>query len=95
MLGERQSAQDLQRRGLVNRVVAAEQLLSATLQLAQTVADQSPASVAALKRVMTQADRAALERSLALEAQETIAAFSREDATTRARSHPVARESER
>lgn len=95
LLGERQSALDLQRRNLVNRVVAPEQLNSSAMQLALRVAAGSRASVAALKRVMTQADRAALERALALEAQETIGAFSREDAATRARNHAVLCSSER
>ena len=91
LLGERQSAQDLRRLGLVNRVVPPEQLMATALQLAGAVISGSRTSVAALKRITTHADRALLGRVLDLEAQETIAAISREDAVMRARSHTVAR----
>jgi enoyl-CoA hydratase/carnithine racemase len=53
VLGERQSAQDLLRYGLVNRVVPTEQVLDEAMAMAQAVAQRSFESVKRLKRVLT------------------------------------------
>lgn len=84
VLGERQDAQALQRRGLVNWVVSPDQVFDRALAVATAIAGKSRTSVAGLKRVVTGGIPAALESALEQERDETIAALSRDDARQRA-----------
>lgn len=83
LLGERQSAADLHRLGLVNRVVPREQMLAEAMRLAQMVASKSAASVGALKRLINVRLSSAIETALELEQEETIRAFKRPEAAER------------
>jgi enoyl-CoA hydratase/carnithine racemase len=56
LVGEPIRAEEAQARGLVNRVVADEELLDAALDWAQALAAQAPLAVAAIKRVSAHAD---------------------------------------
>ncbi len=83
VLGERHDAHALARLGLVNRVVAVEQMLPAALELAHTVAARSAGAIARLKRALTAqvGDRLAT----ALEAERHAAAAMFADADTQQR----------
>jgi len=83
LLGERQSAEDLLRLGLVNRVVPPCQMRSTAAQLAQTVTGKSPTSVGALKRLINRRLSNSIEVALELERQETVLAFKRPEAAER------------
>lgn len=82
LLGERKSAADLQRLGLVNRVVPREAMFSTAFELAQRIADKSAASTSALKRLINRR-LSNIEAALKLEEEETILAFKRPDAAVR------------
>ena len=87
ILGERLPARDALDWGLINRVVAAEQLESSVLELVESIARSSPYTVATGKRAFyTQIDRSEhdayercevvmTENSLAHDAQEGMSAF--------------------
>jgi enoyl-CoA hydratase/carnithine racemase len=83
VLGERQSAARLRERGLVNQVVPLEQLMDRALEVARAAAARSPASVAALKQLMTRGLRGDLDRALELEQAITIERFESEEAAQR------------
>ncbi len=83
LLGERQSATDLLRLGLVNRVVSRDEMLPMAMQLARTIAGKSAPSIAALKRLINARLSNSLEVALDLESQETTLAFKRPDAAER------------
>lgn len=92
VLGERQDAQALQRRGLVNWVVPRDGVLDHALAVATAIAAKSRASVAGLKRVITGGIPAALDAALEQERDETIAALSRDDVRERAQEQFKARD---
>lgn len=67
--GQRIDAAEAQRIGLVNRVVADEELSDAVLEIARTLADNAPLSLLAMKRGVSESLRAPQERDMpALEA---------------------------
>ncbi len=75
VLGERQDAQALLRLGLVNRVVSAEAMLPAALQIATEIASRSSLATTRLKRVMTTQLHAQLIGALEHERQAAMACF--------------------
>jgi enoyl-CoA hydratase/carnithine racemase len=83
LLGERQSAQRLHQLGLVNWIVAKEQLLDKALEVAAIIASKSAFSVAQFKKLLNQ-DLAPLTRALELEQQYTIEAFKHPEAAQKA-----------
>jgi len=77
LLGEPIRAQEAQALGLVNRVVADDQLLDAALGTAQTIAVQAPLAVAAIKQVSAHAD---LDAGIAAEQEAFAGVFASADA---------------
>ncbi|MFM0229633.1 enoyl-CoA hydratase/isomerase family protein [Paraburkholderia sediminicola] len=90
LLGERQSAERLLQLGLVNRVVPDDAMLPAALAIARAVAGQSTNSVRRLKRLANRELSEQLARSLMLEKEAAIDAFSDPDAASRARGFTTA-----
>lgn len=77
--GLRIEAGEAQRIGLVNRVVANEELSDVVVDLARTIADNAPLSVRAMKRTVTEALKDESQRDL-ISVEESIAAcFNSED----------------
>jgi len=74
LLGERQSAERLQQLGLVNWMVAKQDLFDKALEVASRVASKSAFSVARFKKLLNQ-DLAPLNRVLELEQEYTIETF--------------------
>lgn len=83
VLGQRQSAGDLQRMGLVNRVTSREEMLGEAMRLAEIAASKSQFSVSNLKRLVTQQLHDQFRKALALEHAITIEAFKTPDAAER------------
>src|SRR5690606_39202236 len=83
LLGERQDAQTLLRRGLGNRVVPADDTLPAAMEIAQRIVGLSPTAVSRLKKAVTLNLAASLEAALQRETESAIACFT--DPDTRAR----------
>ena len=83
VLGERQSAANLQALGLVNRVVPRAQMLDTALALAAQVAQRSPLATSQLKRVLTTQAQHQLATALELERQAAQACFSSPDTAQR------------
>jgi enoyl-CoA hydratase/carnithine racemase len=83
LLGERQSAAELAAMGLVNRVVAREDVLPTAMVLASKIAARSKESVSAFKTLVTQDLHTGIRTALDLETVATIAAFKRSDAAER------------
>jgi enoyl-CoA hydratase/carnithine racemase len=90
LLGERQDAATLERRGLVNWVVPVEQVLPRALAVADEVASKSPFSVGRLKRMVTTQLSAQIAAALDLERDATMATMETSEARDRVnRSRPV------
>lgn len=89
VLGERQTAQMLLDRRLVNWVVQKDQLLKKAEEVAYVGASRSPFSVSALKRMLTHEISPNLERALVIEERVTIAAFETEEARHRSANFPT------
>ncbi|MES2939016.1 MAG: enoyl-CoA hydratase/isomerase family protein [Pseudomonadota bacterium] len=83
VLGERQSAEALQRLGIVNQVVPAAEVLPRAIELAERIAQRSPHAVARLKRVMTSEISNQLAGALELERRACAALFSERDTAER------------
>lgn len=83
LLGERQSAQRLERLGLVNAVVPREQLATRALEMARTVASKSRFAVGKLKTLLNGELGGPLWRAVALEETVTIEAFGQPDGALR------------
>jgi enoyl-CoA hydratase/carnithine racemase len=77
--GERIGADEALRIGLVNRVIAPEELESSVEKVAHTIADNAPLSVAASKLAIDQALLDAQDRDLDALARATAACFNSED----------------
>ena len=77
--GEMIDAKTAERIGVVNRVVPAEQLAAETRALAESLAQAPPLAVRAIKKVLFESDRAALERALEFEAETQMKCFPSED----------------
>ena len=77
--GEMIDAREAERLGLVNRVVAPEQLAAETRALAERLAQAPPLAVRAIKQVLFGNDRAELERALEFEVQTQMQCFLSED----------------
>lgn len=75
LLGERQSADRLEKLGLVNRVVTRDQLDETAFALAEKIASKSRFSVGRLKKLITQDLGHMLWRAVDLEQVATIEAF--------------------
>jgi len=76
LLGERQSAERLERLGLVNMVVPQEQMLAKALEVAERVAANSPFAMGKLKTALNQQLGVGLWKAVDLEEDLTVAAFS-------------------
>jgi enoyl-CoA hydratase/carnithine racemase len=85
VLGERQSAQDLEALGLVGWVVPREAMLPKAMEIAGEAATKSRHAVAKLKRLLVEGLDDRLERALRLEGEITEQAFGRSEAAERAR----------
>jgi enoyl-CoA hydratase/carnithine racemase len=85
VLGERQSARDLEALGLVGWVVPREAMLPKAMEIAGKVVEQARYSVGRLKRLLVEGLDDRLERALRREAEITEATFARGEATERAR----------
>lgn len=83
VLGQRQSAGDLQRMGLANRVTGRDEMLDEAMRLAGIAASKSQFSVSHLKRLVTQQLHDQFHKALALEHAITIEAFKTPDAAQR------------
>jgi len=79
LAGDTISAEEALRLGLVNRVVAPEELLPAAEALAQTLAAQAPLALRACLAAVTRGARLALEDGLKLEAELFSQLFNTED----------------
>jgi enoyl-CoA hydratase/3-hydroxyacyl-CoA dehydrogenase len=77
LVGDPIGADEAQRTGLANRVVPDDELLTTTLALAETLAEQAPLAVAAIKRVSGHAD---LDEGIAAEQAAFAAVFASADA---------------
>jgi enoyl-CoA hydratase len=73
------SAEEMRRRSVVSRVHAPDDLLPASLDLAQTIAANAPLAVRAAKRVVNQGADVPLEVGLALEQQALSGLFGTAD----------------
>ncbi len=80
LLGEPIDAETADRLGIVNRVVAPEQLETATLELAQRLRDAPPMSVASAKQAVYLGQTAELEEMLRYETEAQLRCFQSEDA---------------
>jgi enoyl-CoA hydratase/carnithine racemase len=85
VLGERQSARDLEALGLVGWVVPREVMLSKAMEIAGKVAERSRYSVGKLKRLLVEGLDDRLERALQREGVITESTFRRGEAAERAR----------
>ena len=74
--GRRLDAAEALAYGFVNRVVAAEELGEAALQLASEVTKSSPAAVSQSKRALVHGSRASLDQGLVIEAEAWLANLS-------------------
>ena len=83
VLGERQSAESLLQRGLINWVVSVDELLPKAMAVADVVKTKSATSVARLKQLLTRSLSGDLGRALELEQEVTIAAFETDEAAER------------
>ena len=83
VLGERQSADDLAALGLVNRVVAEDEMLPTALALAAEIATRSSGATSRLKRVLTSGLGLRIGDALALEQAEAAACFADPDTEQR------------
>ena len=91
VLGERQSAQMLLGRGLVNWVVPVDEMMPKAMSVAKLACAKSQRSVAALKQLLTRSLSADLDRALELETELTVAAFHSDEAALRVKSFPSAK----
>jgi enoyl-CoA hydratase/carnithine racemase len=74
-LGERYSAQDLEKTGVAWRVMPDEKLQEEALNIATRLSKLPPLSVKAMKRVLNQGAASDINRALQLETEATIAGF--------------------
>lgn len=91
-LAVEQSAQPLMSMGLVNRVVPRDAMLDTAIALAARIAEQSPGSIARLKRLVITQLSEPLARSLELEFDATIDAFADPDAAERVKQFATRKE---
>ena len=89
VLGERQSAQALHARGLVNWVVPRDEVRTKALEVATVAAGKSPFSLSRLKRLVTRGISSDLGRALDLEEDITIKSFKTAEARERSANFPV------
>jgi len=80
LTGGKMSAQDMERHGLVNRVVPPDQVLPAALELAEKIAANGPLAVQAIKRSALACSGRPLPEALATEAEIGNPIFRTEDA---------------
>jgi len=78
-LGDTIDAQEALRLGIVNRVVAAEELEAATQRLAERLRDAPPISIAAAKQAVYMSQKAALEEMLRYETEVQLRCFESKD----------------
>ncbi|EHN12919.1 Enoyl-CoA hydratase [Patulibacter medicamentivorans] len=79
LTGRRVSAEEAQRLGFVNRVVAAERLQDAALELAETIARRPAIAVQLAKRAVLAADETSLGAGLAVERELFLLAMASDD----------------
>jgi enoyl-CoA hydratase/carnithine racemase len=91
VLGERQDANALKQLGIVNRVVAAAELMPTALALAAEVATRSSLATSQLKRVITSQLHPQLACALELERQAAMACFGDADTARRIQSFATTR----
>ena len=85
VLGERQSARDLEALGLVGWVVPRHAMLATAMEIASNIVGKSRYSVGKLKRLLAEGLDDRLERALRLEGEITEEAFGRSEAAERVR----------
>jgi len=78
-LGDTIDAQEALRLGIVNRVVAAEELEATTQRLAERLRDAPPISIAAAKQAVYMSQKAALEEMLRYETEVQLRCFESKD----------------
>jgi 2-(1,2-epoxy-1,2-dihydrophenyl)acetyl-CoA isomerase len=78
-LGDMISAQEAERIGVANSVVAHDQLMAEARALASRIASGPPLAIRAVKSVLFGADRAGLERALQAEVEHQMRCFFSED----------------
>jgi 2-(1,2-epoxy-1,2-dihydrophenyl)acetyl-CoA isomerase len=78
-LGDAISAEEALQLGIVNRVVAPEELESATKQLAERLRDAPPIAVAAVKQAVYMSHEAELEEMLRYENEAQLRCFGSDD----------------
>ncbi|QDI90348.1 enoyl-CoA hydratase/isomerase family protein [Salicibibacter halophilus] len=78
-LGERVSAEDAHRIGIVNRVVSSEQLLSETIEIAEKLEKKATAAMGMTKKIMNEHLNKDLKNLLEMEAQGQDICFQTED----------------
>lgn len=78
-MGDRITANEAQRLGIVNRVVPAEELLPATIEIADKLTKKSPISMGMTKKIMNQHLNRELKILLEMEAQGQAICFQTED----------------
>ncbi len=83
VLGERQDAKALQKLGFVYRIVPADQLMAAALELAGQIAERSLFATSRLKRVLTAQLGQKLGSALELERHAAMECFGNEDTAKR------------
>lgn len=83
VLGNRQTAQDLLKLGLVNRVAATDTMLLEAIALAEQVASRSAVATGRLKRLLTSQLQHQLAGALELEQQAAMACFADSDTAQR------------
>jgi len=89
VLGEKQTAQALKDRGLVNWVLPKDEVLAKARTVAELAASKSPFSVSALKRLVTSGISADLGRALHLEEIVTVESFKTAEARARSAQFPT------
>ncbi|AGK61701.1 Enoyl-CoA hydratase/carnithine racemase [Archaeoglobus sulfaticallidus PM70-1] len=80
LTGEKISAKEAEKLGLVNKVVKAEELEKAAMELARTIAEKSPTAVMLVKQAVNRGYKMSLKDGLAYERDLFALAFSSEDA---------------
>lgn len=78
-LGERITAEEAERLGVVNRVVSADNLLAETMKIAETMASKAPIPIGMMKKIMNRHLNRDLHTLLELEAQGQDICFQTDD----------------
>lgn len=83
VLGDRHDAEALHRLGIVNRIVAKDEMLPTALDIARRIAERSPFATSRLKRVVTAGLDTRLDTALRLEQAAAAECFANPDTAAR------------